>query len=64
MELPSWKLSPKRRALMGMPGSGHSLCPNAAVKITKKKKRKADEWGRVGEKNSRLVAYTERWAHK
>lgn len=32
MELPSWKLSPKRRALMGMPGSGHSLWPNAAVK--------------------------------
>lgn len=32
MELPSWKLSPKRRALMGMPGSGHSLWPNAAEK--------------------------------
>lgn len=32
MELPSWKLSPKRRALIGMPGSGHSLWPNAGVK--------------------------------
>lgn len=31
MELPSWKLSPKRRALIGMPGSGHSLWPNAGV---------------------------------
>lgn len=29
MELPNWKLSPKRRALMGIPGSGHSLWPKA-----------------------------------
>lgn len=29
MELPSWKLSPKRLAFSGMPGSGHSLRPNA-----------------------------------
>lgn len=36
MELPSWKLSPKRRALMGMPGSGHSLWPNAGLKSNKK----------------------------
>jgi len=28
-DAPSWKLSPKRRALMGMPGSGHSLWPKA-----------------------------------
>lgn len=32
MELPSWKLSPKRLALRGMPGSGHSLRPNACNK--------------------------------
>lgn len=39
MELPSWKLSPKRRALMGMPGSGHSLWPNAAEKkVTRRHK--------------------------
>jgi len=29
MELPSWKLSPKRLPFKGMPGSGHSLCPKA-----------------------------------
>ena len=29
MELPSWKLSPKRLAFNGMPGSGHSLRPKA-----------------------------------
>lgn len=29
MELPSWKLSPKRRAFSGTPGSGHSLRPKA-----------------------------------
>lgn len=29
MELPSWKLSPKRLAFKGMPGSGHSLRPKA-----------------------------------
>lgn len=32
MELPSWKLSPKRLAFSGMPGSGHSLRPNACNK--------------------------------
>lgn len=36
IELPSWKLSPKRRALIGTPGSGHSLCPNAFQKKKKK----------------------------
>lgn len=45
MELPSWKLSPKRRALIGMPGSGHSLCPNAAVKSTKKRGGRMSEAG-------------------
>lgn len=36
IELPNWKLSPNRRALIGIPGSGHSLCPNAWEEQTNK----------------------------
>lgn len=36
MELPSWKLSPKRLAFSGIPGSGHSLRPNACNKKKQK----------------------------
>lgn len=42
MELPSWKLSPKRRAFKGMPGSGHSLRPKACDK-KKQETRSSDD---------------------
>lgn len=51
MELPSWKLSPKRLAFNGMPGSGHSLRPKAC---NEKKDNKIEwqtllcQWGGVG----------------
>lgn len=58
MELPSWKLSPKRLAFSGMPGSGHSLRPNAC----KKKKQNTIwwipvlcEWG-IGSLRSREIS--------
>lgn len=47
MELPSWKLSPKRLAFNGMPGSGHSLRPKAC---NGKRTRFSDNWFCVNEK--------------
>lgn len=46
IELPNWKLSPNRLALIGIPGSGHSLCPNAWEQQKKRKTHKLAVWDR------------------
>lgn len=47
IELPNWKLSPNLLALIGIPGSGHSLCPNAWEQQKKRKTYKLVVWNRT-----------------